>query len=209
MDYPGVILPNNNYKIIECDLSNCNLIRHTIDKNIWDDDLEMILDKAICHPKSNMNDLSTSLLGVFIIDYVFLKLTDIGHEVFSQYCPPDCFVDTPIFNEHFVIDDSRGYWFINIFNIKDIKAEYNHNNDKLTATCKICHTPMKWNYWHFSIRWFLDDKNCFWNDLGENEKKKGWSERLAHETRSLIRMFAIKDLPNDNILDIQFYCKQA
>jgi len=205
MDYPVEILPNNNYKIIDCDISEHFLIRYAPDANIWNEDLEMIFDKSICDPSSHMHDLSTSLLGVFIVDNIFLELTPNGRAIYNHYCLADSMVEIPLFNEHFVFNQNRGYWFLKISDVFDLKAIYKVSEDNFTATCKVCHTPMKWNFWHFSIRWYLESKNCFWNELPINEQKKNWSDRLSHETRSIIKMFALTNIPEVVSLDDVYY----
>jgi hypothetical protein len=52
---------------------------------------------------------------------------------------------------------------------------------------------MRWNYWHFSVRWQTEEDMI--HELPESERKKKWANRLAHEARSLIAQFARMDVP--------------
>ena len=89
----------------------------------------------------------------------------------------------------------RGCWYVKISEIINQKAIYKYGDEGFNASCGIYHTPMKWNFWHFSIRWFLEKEQCYWHELDNKHKKKGWYQRLAHETRSIIRKFAKTDKP--------------
>ena len=71
MNYPIRILPNKTYKSIECDLSSHYLIRFTSTKDITkirDPETGFIKQDHICQPRKRASDLSTSLLGVFVIN---------------------------------------------------------------------------------------------------------------------------------------------
>jgi len=190
-------------------MSEQYLVRHTPDKNIIDPDVGLIYEKAICSPsESNMPDLSTSLLGVFQIEHIQISLTHIGIDVFSHYCEPDIVVEPiPIYEQDFLLDPERGCWLVQILKIHDEEADYKYNEDKLKAVCKVIHSPMAWNFWHFSVRWFLEKDNCYWHELEESDRKKKWSQRLAHETRSLVRKFATIELPEPNEIQPECYTK--
>jgi len=209
MKYPDEILPNPNYKLITCDLSNYYLIRYTNSnrkEDIYDEELKQVKLTQICDPSSNINDLSTSLLGVFETTYIKIALTTLGIQNYSHYCEPDTVVEIPIFNSDFTIKDSRGYWIVLIGDINKLIADYTRgeNNMKFKAECVIMHTPMKWNYWHFSIRWYTDELG-YWHQLEDKIKTK-LSKRLAHEARSSIAKFAKIDEPNYTQLDeVEFY----
>ena len=66
------------------------------------------------------------------------------------------------------------------------------------AICHVKHTPMMWNYWHFSVRWKLGD-NEYWNELSP-EERKNWIKRLAHESRAHIQKYAFIGLPESEPL---------
>jgi len=209
MNYPIKILPNSNYKLITCDVSNCYLIRFTHSnkiEDIFDEELMQVRQISICDPSGNMNDLSTSLLGVFETSFVQIELSQSGKEKYNSQCDPDISVEVPIFKKDFTINESRGFWVVLIGDINEKTIDYTKGgiDTKFKATCFIEHTPMKWNYWHFSIRWRTEEG--FWHTLNDNQKKK-MSKRLAHEARANIAKFAKIEEPNYTQLNHPDYCK--
>lgn len=210
MNYPSKILPNSNYKPITCDLSNYYLIRFTQSKkreDIFDEELGQVKQIQICDPSGQMNDLSTSLLGVFETSFIQINLTDTGKVKYNDYCEPDIEVELPVLNQDFTINDNRGFWVVLVSDINETTADYTKGDidTKFKATCIIQHTPMKWNYWHFSIRWKTKDQG-FWHTLNENQKRK-LTKRLAHEARANIAKFAKIEEPNYSQLNHSDYCK--
>lgn len=210
MNYPSEILPKSTYKLITCDLSNHYLIRYTNSKkreDIFNEELNQIKQTEICSPSEGMNDLSTSLLGVFEPSFLQIDLTTFGKEKYNYYCEPDIEVDVPIFNEDFAIKDSRGFWVVLIGDINETTADYTKGDidTKFKATCVIQHTPMKWNYWHFSIRWKTAEQG-FWHELKDSQRKK-LAKRLGHEARSNIAKFAKIEEPNYSQLSPVHFCK--
>jgi len=209
MNYPSKILPNPIYKLISCDLSDCYLIRFTHSKkreDIFDEELNQVKQIHICDPSGNMNDLSTSLLGVFETPFIQIELSQLGKESYNFPCDPDISIEVPVFQKDFTINESRGFWVILINDINETTVDYTKGgiDTKFKATCIIQHTPMKWNYWHFSIRWRTEEG--FWHTLNDNQKKK-MSKRLAHEARANIAKFAKVEEPNYSQLNHSDYCK--
>lgn len=212
MNYPIKILPNADYKIITCDLSEHYLIRHTDTNNIdeiVDNETGFIKQDQVCSPKAQAQDLSTSLLGVFEIPFIKIELTPTGKEKYIDYCAPNAIVDTPIYNEDFTLNEQRHYWVLPIKHINNQNVNYENANKPFTARCVVCHTPAKWNFWHFSIRWFVISENCMWHDLPENEKKKNWAGRLAFEARVAIAKNGKIMEPNYFELPAECYTKAS
>ena len=210
MRYPINILPNANYKNIDCDLSDHYLIRHIPANNLGDliePSSGLIKQKIVFTPSDQAHDLSTSLLGVFEIEHLKIELTSTGKSKYNKYCEPDCTVSTPVFKKDYHIKSDRHFWSLLISKINNNKANYEKSKLPLTAECKVQHSPMKWNYWHFSIRWQTQDG--LWHELPDNEKRKRWSRRLAHEVRSLIAMFAKIEEPNYFELEKSCYMKSV
>jgi len=210
MRYPTEILPNKNYKLIRCDLVNHYLIRYTACKArevIFDDNTKQIKQEYICSPREQMEDLSTSLLGVYDTSHIPIELTLLGKTKFSEYCAPDEIVPIPEYETEFILNDKRGFWVILIKNIQGLLADYTQHDIKqpFKAKCSIQHTPVKWNYWHFSIRWELEE-GVYLHKLPHNTKAKV-AKRLGTETRALIAKFAEIDEPNFSQLEVDEYCK--
>jgi len=210
MNYPSEILPKINYKFITCDLFNHYLIRFTSSnkkEDLLDSISNQIKQEHICSPREHMNDLSTSLLGVYDILHVQIELTTQGKQKFGQDWIPNEQVTAPQYLSEFIINSGRGFWVILIKKIQGIPVDYTKSNitTPFTAKCVVKHTPMKWNYWHFSIRWELDD-GMYWHELQDKERAK-LAKRLASEARAIIAKFAEIEEPNYSQLEKEEYCK--
>jgi len=210
MNYPTEILPNAKYKRITCDLSNHYLIRFThsnIREEIFDDNIKQVKQNQICSPKEHISDLSTSLLGIYIPSFVSIELTKTGKETYSIECEPDEIVEPPVFDTDFIQNENRSFWVILISHINTLIADYTKPNitDQFKATCSIEHTPMKWNFWHFSIRWDLG-QNVFLHQLPPKTIAKVY-KRLTSDRRATIAMFASIEEPNYSQLGVEEYCK--
>ena len=205
MNFPSKILPNSSYKYINCDLSDHYLIRSTKAGNIseiLDPITGFIKQEHICSPTHQVADLSTSLLGIFEISHIQIQLTSNGKTEYNHYCEPNIDVEVPIYQDHFEIDSDKFYWVVLIRNLNNVLVDYTKSNLPFTAECVVMHTPMKWNYWHFSIRWQTDEG--FAHSLSDKERKKLLG-RLGQEARSHIAMFATIKEPNYFELDPSEY----
>lgn len=210
MKFPHELLPNKNNKFISCDLSKHFLIRYTetsVVSEIWDEDLQQINQAFVCSPRSHITDLSTSLLGIFKQNHITIELTSSGKGAYSKYCAPDLFIDPPVYKQHFLINDARGFWVIMIEKIDGQIAEYINpeTHVRISVVCKVIHTPMMWNFWHFSIRWQLDTGEML-HELEDKQRKK-LERKLAGESRALIAKYAVIKMPNYSILDSECYLK--
>lgn len=181
MNYPTEILPASNYKIIDCDISEGFLIRHCPLPEEFDD-LGLPKNRTIVPLPFRMNDLSTSLYGTFNESHNNIKV--INKNYFSDWqVGQSC--NIPEYSNDFVLDEDRGFWYINIGNINSQEVEYEAR--KISATCFVVHTPALWNFWHFSIRWYIHEDESFWHDLDPDGKKK-WANRLGLETIAFIKL---------------------
>lgn len=182
MDYPLALLPKENHKIIDCDLTGCCLIRHSHLPNVdLLDNLGLLKNEVI--QSKDLPDFSTSLFGIFTLEDIKIKVTNGAYQC---YCQPNCIVDTPIFEDDFEYDSNRGHWSILFDSIHNQKIEY--ADQDFTAICQIHHTPMKWNFWHFSVQWYINDINDFWHNNLEYQTP-AIRKKLAFEARGLIKKF--------------------
>jgi len=207
MNYPTRILPQRAYKSIDCDLSSHYLIRFTNSSHvseITDPETGFVKAEFIFSPKKHGSDLSTSLLGIFEISHTRIELTESGKRIYNEYCLPDCEVDVPMYEKDFQVNTSRNFWVILIEKIKDAKITFNKGDLPFEAECFIQHTPMKWNYWHFSIRWKTDEG--FWHELSEKKQEK-ITKRIGHDVRAFISKFATTKEPNYSEIEEEFYLK--
>lgn len=209
MNYPTRILPNRTYKSIECDLSSHYLIRFTNTDNIQEiihQETGFVKQEHICTPRKNAADLSTSLLGVFEVSHVQIQLTEDGKAKYNIYCKPDESIEPPVYQQDFELNTSRHFWVVLIKDIINAEVDYTKSNNlPFKANCIIEHTPMKWNFWHFSIRWKTEGN--FWHELEEKEQEK-LAKRLGSEVRAYISKYAKVREPDYTELEEIFYTKQ-
>lgn len=210
MDYPVEILPCAGRKNISTlDVQNFELTRFTEETDWWDEINDEIKDPAIANPTlTHLPDLSTSLYGHFRARHNLIKI--IKGSDFGNYCKPDANVGVPKHRVDFDIVSARNSWFICISKIFERTAEYTLNGEPLEAKCTIIHTPCAWNYWHFSVRWFLPKENKFWHELSKSDKRKGWSKKaLSQKIRSLIKEYATKSPISTRLLDQELFMHQV
>ncbi len=207
MEYPLEILPKLGYKLIDCDLSNHFLIRFTNTNDlseIWDTTVNRIKDQHICPQGDHIYDLSMSLLGIYTPRNIFIELTQAGSKKFGCYCAPDEVVGPPIFQTEFNINGNRHYWWISVARLHNVKFSYTRSGEPREATCYVRHTPMRWNYWHFSLRWNTD--------LGELENieeklRKKVAKRIGYAARVIISQSASINPPTFHVLAEACYKK--
>lgn len=194
MEYPTEILPQTNRKLISCDIHKHFLIRSTPTlADLVDETTGDIKQTTICSPTEQITDLSTSLLGVFTLFHNKIELTKESKEKYGAYCLPDSEVEIPIYKTDFYLNENKGFWTIlieNIFN-KDVKYTFGDKPDVIfTAICSVIHTPARWNFWHFSLKWYLSEHNCYLDQIQDEKLRKKISKRLSGESRAMIAKFA-------------------
>ncbi len=209
MQYPNEILPQTTFKLISTEeISDLSLIRHIDDQltsNLIDDTTGFLKTEFIANPTSHARDLSTSLLGVFTVEHTKIRLTKEGKEEYSIECGPNTEVAPPIFDKHFDSYENRTFWVVKVASIHNQSLEYTNvqNNEVLKAECLIEHTPMKWNFWHFSIRWRFNDGR-YWHEMEKKDIEK-YSRKIGHETKSIIAKFAQIVLPEYQMIPLSIY----
>jgi hypothetical protein len=185
--YPLILLPKENYKYIECDISDYYLIRH-IDIEVDIPVLNEIGDidnYYICKYPNNIQDLSTSLLGHYSEDHTKIKLTNKGQSEYGE-CEPN-YLGTPLIKpDDYTLDDERLYWIIKCSFVNSLVVPIVHNEISIDTVSFIKHTPMKWNFWHHSIRWKIEDVAI--SDLTEysNRQKQTLHQKIGAFARAII-----------------------
>ena len=201
MDYPLTLLPQLNYKIIDCDLSDYCLIRHShLPQENLLDSLGKLKEVVIASGAEKvLPDYSTSLFGVFNLENVKIRVTNSDYQ---EYCEPNIEVIPPVFGTDFENVEDRGYWSIMISSINN--QEINYEDDSLKAICKVVHTPMKWNFWHFSIHWFILDINDYWHK-NLNYQTTKIRRKLATEARGLLKQFGRPIILSSKVINPECY----
>ena len=203
MEYPIKLLPKTNYKSIITGLEKKCLIRHFVSNNDQSDvdDLGLLKDFVIASGgEKQLPDLSTSLFGIFDEnDIVF----NVINKTLNEYCDPNHNSSLPIYEEDFIIADNRNYWSILIDNIHDKLVKY--EGTEFRATCYVKHTPTKSNFWHFSIIWFINSEDKYWN-ADDITISSATRRKLKKETRDFLKVFAKKGTVSHNIISEEHYC---
>jgi len=207
MKYPVHILPGENKKIINSDISNLLLCRHfnlIEGLEITNKVSGYIETKYLALPREQLADLSTNLLGVFTIDDCKIRIIGDRKNYYNNYCLPNEQVDIPIYQTDFETDKNCLNWFVKIGDLIEQPVEYSNspvNNFK--ASCKIIHTPTRWNYWHYSVTWLItlegQEEAVLFSDLEEGQKKK-LGRKLATESLSIFQKFSTIKIPDNPII---------
>jgi hypothetical protein len=121
-----------------------------------------------------------------------------------HYCQPDESIKPPVINIDFDTKTGRYFWCVPIVQLHNKSFDYSRGGKTFVAICKVVHTPMKWNFWHFSLRWKVDTEML--EDMEQKEKDKV-AQKLGHSARVIIAHFARLEHPEHPVLPKNCYCK--
>jgi len=205
MEYPSYLIPKANFKLITWGewLTERYLLRYTPGSDLIDSENGKVkLDYIYKRENwSQGKDLSTNLLGIYKFDDCYLET--IGNRkrtYFDDLWLEGESVDFPLYMSDFVLNTSRGAFYLKIGDILNQEILYNRENEQgLVAVCKVIHTPTRANFWHFSIRW--------WNDEGDIMEQSGnWIQRMLKTTvRTFIQQHAIIEQPTSITIQESLY----
>jgi len=209
MNYPNQLLPQPQYKKINCSIDHLHLIRH-IDPisgdEIIDSETGNIKLRYIADPTKHIADYSTSLLGKFKIEHIKIALTPEGKKFYNFYCFPNRRVKKLIYKTDFFLMHNRQYLTIKISNISENLISFETSSGLDNGRCVIEHTPMRWNFWHFSVRWKHNDSEYLHEQEEKNFSKptQGWVRVLSTTARAMLVHHA--EINNDNYEIISKNC---
>jgi len=164
MTYPRELLPQNNYQKInftndDCEYEKLLLCRITEDSDYIQNGLdgkEIINTKYISVETDHLRDFSTNLFGVFNENHFgieWLKINAKTDGMFEKW-ERNNHVVNPIFGKHFDINPKKSAFFLKLIDFHNMNIPNDQNNQIIS---KVIHTPCNSNFWHFSIRWLIDD----------------------------------------------------
>jgi hypothetical protein len=155
MSYPIHLLPNKHFNRIgwHKELNNHYLIRYTYNQDFIDDDGKL-KPSSLVPQTDHLRDFSTSLLGKFDIDDIYLKIIGDNELYFLADWEEGTEVKIPSFNEDFSIELTRGRFFFCIGDLHNVELSKYEDKTEVIPFCSVIHTPINCNFWHFSIRWF-------------------------------------------------------
>lgn len=181
--YPTEILPGERKKLIHTLPANSCLIRkiNTSLPNWFDEEIKKPRMVALCSPKEGMRDLSTGLLGVFRSEHFQLDFSNHNRSFFEP-CAADDIVPIPIIDSDYAMQESTPFVvYFCVEKIKSLTFDYQFAENTYSSNCLVAHTPAKWNYWHFSIRWDSHE-----GEIQHFEKPPKWVSRLCEQARHIL-----------------------
>ncbi len=202
MPYPIEILPQTGYKLIVCNLLPFHLTRYTNTKDIIDE-TGLISSASIVSPKEGIMDLSLSLLGVFKYEHNLITLTYDGKLDYNHMCAPDLTVKIPEETKHYIINHDRSWWSLSIQLLMEQEYDCLYKDKKIKFIPIIIHTPMMWNYWHFSLTWEFSNFDI--ETIESVTQKKKFKEIMASSARSAIQQYAKSGEISFTIIDENEY----
>jgi hypothetical protein len=166
MAYPHQLLPEAHYQLLDFSQIRSQsyfLIRHTDSTNILDPE-NRVKAENVAFQTDHLRDYSINLLGVF-------QPVDVGWQFAKEsaylnaWTPGDSAVPLPIIGTDVSFVSSRGSFFLLIDTFHQIQFLIETPTGKQTATCQVLHTPIRGNFWHCSLRWFVDGEDVAdWSD---------------------------------------------
>ena len=191
MDYPKRLLPVATYHKIEFSAihSGCWLVRHTEDKEIWDEfgDLK---GEAVTPQTDHLRDYSTNLLGEYEPDDVYfhiIKESSLYNILIAEWDEDDA-IAIPIWPQEFGYEVERNRYFLNVGRFHEVELLAFDDSTGVKPVCKVIHTPINANFWHCSLRWFHDGVDT----IGWEKKKR---RRILETAKSFIKEQAERTEP--------------
>lgn len=204
MSYPDRLLPQADYKKITWanDLCPLFLIRYTPTQDLLDE-TKKLKEEHIAKQADYLRDLSTNLLGEFLVEDNKIEVKrGMEKDFFCEWTEGES-ASIPVYSLDFFINEDRGCFYWNIGEI--IWLEFAHTdhieNRDYHLNFRVLHTPVKCNFWHFSVRVFSGN-SCEVSTLAvRNSLKKA----LWRKAKAQLREYAIVKTPEFSKLDSKRY----
>lgn len=141
------------------------------------------------------------LLGHFLKEHIRIKFTNEHKARLSGYCDPDNNSEIPQFPDEFEVIDNRKFWAMQVSDFTLLQnIVFGPENARKVARAYYKHTPTVGNFWHFSVRWKVDDLDIETADLTVNERKN-LAQKIGSKARAVIMNFAVVDLEDQPGID--------
>ncbi|MEK7253729.1 MAG: hypothetical protein AAB316_03225, partial [Bacteroidota bacterium] len=145
-------------------------------------------------------DFSTNLLGTFQPEdrcWTFIA----RQEYFGEAWQEGEEVEIPTGDEC-ERQEKRGAFYLKAGELDKQEAEYLVNGtEKIKAVCHIIHTPVRCNFWHFSVRWLPEKAEAM-------PTSKSVKNMLKTQVRRLILENAVLKAPEFSAVPLEKYLKQ-
>lgn len=202
MQYPEHLIPKSTYKYINDleELRLCTLVRHTKDHTIYLEGTNQLNPEVLKLEvtSSQLRDLSTNLLGVFTLNDIFINI--INNELLELWVEGED-LQQPISHEQdFRLVDGRGYFYFRISEVIDLEIPGGIKG--VPVNFNVLHTPIKANFWHFSIRVFSEGVEMSQLPISDNKRTKIWKG-----IKDFLTVCAFVDSNDHTIIPERCYCE--
>ncbi len=175
IEYPKKLLPKSIFTKLDFDnfinepeFDNFYLLRTTDDKDFLDP-FGKLSSKYVALQRDHIRDYSTNICNsYFTAADIFLKYNKAKSdrsEIMNDW--GYCSIKKELYKDmckYFDYVDDRGYFILSL------KAFHNVIIDeKSNLRARVIHTPVNSNFWHCSIRWYLNDVDIL--TLSEKERR--------------------------------------
>jgi hypothetical protein len=193
MLYPERLLPQSNYKQIDFSLvvsRSYYIVRHTKSERITDE--EGRLNEAdVVLQTDHLRDYSTNLLGQF-------QPADTGWNWLKGTVCTDLWQSgepgfIPVLGTDVEWIEERGQFFLAIYMFHNVVLPVDGGEGNIT--CRVIHTPTRSNFWHCSLRWWLDDNQEDVAQWGDDKAAIKRRRRILSTARTFIITNAILTEP--------------
>jgi hypothetical protein len=146
--YPSHLLHSSDFQLIDFEeyRTDAVLIRHTENKDIWDDN-ELLKAEYIAAQTDHLRDYSTNLLGIFQLEdigYKILKSSENAAYFGALFDVNSYTGKIPIYEEDFIFEAQRGHFLLRTKDFHRQKIRYDEI-DGSEFTCHVLHTPINVN----------------------------------------------------------------
>lgn len=195
MTYPEHLLPKPDYRIIRWrdDLRRYYLLRTVPSPEVIDPDLGKVRARWFDEiSREQFKDYSTNLLSIFTTkDAAIQWIKNERKAYLTGYWMENETVNPPT-QDDFIFLQQFGYFFFLIDAIQDFPQPVAVPRlPAYTQTrCYILHTPTRSNFWHFSVKWKVEQEDI---TAAFTEKER---RNLLGLIRSFLAENAIVELPD-------------
>lgn len=199
MHYPQHLIPPQHFKIMRYDawMGNHYLVRHTDDKDLKDPETDLLKLDYIVVVTDHLRDFSTNILGVFMVEDCHWKIKKERMDAyFSAEWKEGEIVEAPL-PDDFEYLAERGAFYIPIRSCAGKRVEAS-GSEPVIAICDVMHTPIRCNFWHFSLRW-KDENGIYFDELRPNSVKnffRSWVRRFI-QSHAEFEVPECPDIPPD------------
>ena len=194
------MLPLSPFNEITVDLADHPIARLTPSKSNTSN-AGIAKDEEICRAENDFFDYSTNHHGNVTSEHQYISLCGDNKAYFRKYWDFKENVQVPIFEQDFVLDNTKGILYLKIGDIhkKLIFPCPNKAGNSENFTAVVKHTPTNSNFWHFSIIW-LDAKG---QQVSSTNSK--WKKPLIATIRAKLLILFLSTPPTPLVIDKSAY----